>query len=124
MSYAGLVLDRQRRHGGEELLDQVVLLGIQRRAAQEVDAQRPLEQLPVLVLLLPGLRTGADHAVGDHVRRLLERDVLPLAASRPAVLDARFPHRAVDHLFPARSLAAQAPPRGRATRSPSTPDTP
>ena len=39
VSYAGLVLDRQRPHRGEELLDQVVLLAVERRAAEEVDAR-------------------------------------------------------------------------------------
>src|SRR5438874_10991363 len=55
MSYAGLVLDRERAGRGEELLDQVVLLAVERGAAQEVDSERALERLAVLGLLLPGV---------------------------------------------------------------------
>ena len=39
VSYAGLVLDRHRAGRREELLDQVVLLGVERRAAEERDAR-------------------------------------------------------------------------------------
>src|SRR5947209_18717150 len=96
MSYAGLVLDRQRAGGGEELLDQVVLLAVQRRSTQEVDAERPLQRLTVVSLLLPGLGPDPDHPLGDHVRGLLQRDVGPVARSRRAVLDPGLARRVVD----------------------------
>src|SRR5919206_453738 len=45
VSYAGLVLDRHRAERREALLDQVVLLGVQRGAAEERHAQRAVERV-------------------------------------------------------------------------------
>src|SRR5581483_8920183 len=58
MSYAGLVLDRHRAHRGEELLDQVVLLAVERRSAEEVDAERAVQRVAAVVGVLPGLLAG------------------------------------------------------------------
>src|SRR5437588_8454052 len=116
MSYTGLVLDRQRTHRGEELLDQIVLLAVERRATEEVDPERALERLPVVGLLLPGLLAGADHPLGDHVARLLEREVRPVARPRRPVLDPRLAHRAVDELLGCGSLWAQPSPGDRRIR--------
>src|SRR5437588_7213808 len=107
MSYAGLVLDRHRAGGREELLDQVVLLRIERRPTQEVQTKRPLERLTVLGLLLPRLLAGPDDPVGDHLGRPLKRDVLPVASARPAVLHPGLPHRRVDELLGGGTLRAE-----------------
>src|SRR6185436_16230764 len=45
VSYARLVLDRDRAGRREALLDQVVLLGVQRRATEEGEAERAVERL-------------------------------------------------------------------------------
>jgi hypothetical protein len=60
VSYAGLVLDLHRAHRGEELLDQVVLLVVQRRAAEVGEAERPVDLPAALVVRLPVVLAGAD----------------------------------------------------------------
>src|SRR5205085_12003511 len=79
VSYPSLVLDRDRAGRREELLDQVVLLAVERGAAEEVHPERALQRLSVVCLLLPGLLAGADYALGDHLSRLLEAQRLPIA---------------------------------------------
>src|SRR5262249_17308616 len=68
------------------------------------------------VRLLPGACTCVDDAVGDHVHRLLERELLPVGAVRPPVLDLVLAHRARD--VPARcgALRAETTARDRAVR--------
>src|SRR4051812_30319176 len=109
MSYAGLVLDRDRARGGEELLDEVVLLGVERRAAEEVHPERAVERLAGVGLVLPGLRARLDDTVGDHVGRLLERELLPFGRVRRAVLHLRLAHGRVHELLARGALRAQAP---------------
>src|SRR5690242_11165398 len=48
VSYAGLVLDRHRAGRREELLDQVVLLGVQRGAAEDAEPERAVQRLAVV----------------------------------------------------------------------------
>src|SRR5205807_9545067 len=93
VSYARLVLDLQRAERGEQLLDEVVLLVVQRRPAQAGNAHRPARAHPV-GLPLPGLGAGLDDAIGNLVHRLVERDALPIGGVRPpvkGVLLARLP---------------------------------
>src|SRR4051812_36412815 len=95
VSYPRLVLDLDRAERGEQLLDEVVLLVVQGRAAEAGEAQRPPGPL-ALRLPLPRLVAGADDPVGDHVHRLVEVDPLPLRGVRSAierVLLARLPRR-------------------------------
>jgi hypothetical protein len=66
----------------EQLLDEVVLLVVQRGAAEVGEAERPLELHAVGVLLLPGARARGDDPVGDHVHRRVEVEVLPVLAVR------------------------------------------
>src|SRR5689334_871728 len=87
VSYARLVLDLDRAECGEELLDEEVLLVVERRATEVREAQRPADLL-ALELGLPALAAALDHPVGDHVHRGVEREVLPLGPVRPAVPDA------------------------------------
>src|SRR5215210_3457783 len=50
VSYAGLVLDLHRAHGGEQLLDQVVLLVVERGAAEMREPERAVD-LPALLVV-------------------------------------------------------------------------
>src|SRR3954471_6536915 len=112
VSYAGLVLDRHRAGGREELLDQVVLLVVERGAAQVRNAQGAVEHgLLALDLLrrLPGALAGGDEAVGDHVHRPFQVDLFPAVRPRRPVLRLRLPPRVGDELLRRRPLGAQAP---------------
>src|SRR5581483_8787974 len=113
VSYAGLVLDRHRAGRGEELLDQIVLLAVQRGPTEEVHAERALERLTVVRFLLPGLVAGLDDPLGDHVGGLFEADVLPVGRPGAAVLDPGLAHRRVDQLLGGGSLRAQPAARDR-----------
>ena len=68
-------------------------------------------RVAVLVDVLPGAVAAVDDPVGDHLHRPLERQVLPLRAEGPAVLDGRDAPRAVDKLLARRSLRAEAAAR-------------
>ena len=53
----------------EELLDEVVLLVVERRAAEVGEALRAPQDLPVRARVLPRGVAGGDQPVGDHVHR-------------------------------------------------------
>src|SRR5262249_45024636 len=93
VSYTGLVLDLNDAEPGEELLDQVVLLVVERRAAEVGDAHRAPRRPPVGRLLLPGRLARLEEAIHDHLHRALERELLPLGAVGTAVLDPVFAKR-------------------------------
>src|SRR5262249_12805821 len=120
VSYPGLVLDRDDAERREQLLDQVVLFIVERRAAEAADAERPREldalALAVLGRVLPGLGARGDHPVGDHVHRVVERKLLPLGPVRPAVLDPVLPQRALDIPPRRRAFGAEPSARDRAVR--------
>ena len=65
-----------------------------------------LTRLP-LVRLLPALAAGVEHAVGDHLHRRVEVEVLPLRPVRTAVPDRRDPGRAGDQRLARAALGAQ-----------------
>ena len=103
---------------GEQLLDQVVLLVVERRAAEVGEAaacgsaRRLARRAPSQVA-----RAGGDHAVGDHVHRLLERRAPPTRVPCGRrywtfVLAAR----AGDELQRRRALRAQPAARDRRVR--------
>ncbi|EGJ79163.1 putative formate dehydrogenase, alpha subunit [Streptomyces sp. Tu6071] len=106
---AGLVLDLYDAERGEELLDEVVLLVVERRAAEARDAHRARGAHPV-ALPLPGLGAGADDALGDHVHRRLQVERLPVGAVRPAVQDLVAARGARRELERGGALGAQAAP--------------
>src|SRR3954466_14570681 len=54
-AYARLVVERHGSERREALLDQVVLLGVEGRAAEEGEAARAVQRLAVVGLLLPRL---------------------------------------------------------------------
>src|SRR5262249_23634306 len=91
MSYARLVADRDHPEAaGEQLLEQVVLFVVERRAAQVRDRRALHEGLAVARFLEVAIARAPD-AIGDHAHRRLETDLLPLARVRGAVLHARRP---------------------------------
>ena len=59
VSYAGLVLDLDDAERGEELLDQVVLLVVERRAAEVARSPACGARLARRRLVLPGLRRAS-----------------------------------------------------------------
>src|SRR6185437_13040551 len=69
-------------------------------------------------LVLPGQVPGCDHAIRDHVNRLVERELFPLRALRPAVLDLVLAAGRVHQLSRGGALGAQAPAGNRAARIP------
>ena len=78
------------RGRGVELLDEVVLLVVERRAAEVGDAERAPHPRAVVLrvrvldaLLARLVAASASDALGHHVHRLLERDPLP-GRCRPA----------------------------------------
>src|SRR4029079_12640713 len=90
-----LVLDLDDAESGAQLLDQVVLFVVERRAAEVADRERPICRVAGLRLLLPALLARADDALGDHLHRLIERQLLPARAVGTAILDLVFPQRAL-----------------------------
>src|SRR5205807_81413 len=109
VSYARLVLDLHGAHRREELLDQVVLLVVERRAAEMGEAQRAVDAVAAAVAVLPAALARGDHALGDHVHRLLELELLPLAAAGPPVADPGQATGLLDELARGRALGAQRP---------------
>src|SRR4051794_27746067 len=107
MSYARLVLDLDRAHRGEELLDEVVLLVVERRAAEVREPHRPVDLPPLVVAVLPAVLAGGDDTLGDHVHRLLELDLLPLGPARLAVADLGEAAGLLDELPRRRPLRAE-----------------
>src|SRR5205085_2548515 len=87
VSYARLVLDLDRAERSEELLDEVDLLGVERRAAEEREAARAVERAPLVVGRLPPFLARLDHAVGDHLGRVVQVELLPARSVRRPVLD-------------------------------------
>ncbi len=79
-----LVLHLDHPERRPELLDQVVLLVVERRSAEARDAEAAAHALP-LALPLPALQARLDHFVGDHLQGGVEVEVLPLAAMGLAV---------------------------------------
>src|SRR5581483_7748032 len=106
MSYARLVLDLDGAERGEELLDEVVLFVVERRPAEVREPERAAHAL-VTDVPLPTRPPRRDDAVGDHVHRVVEREVLPLRRVRPAVLDAVLTGGAGGELQRRRALRAQ-----------------
>ena len=68
-----------------------------------VPAQRPAFGVDVL----PGLAAGVEHAVGDHLHRRVELEVLPLRPVRTAVPDLRDAGRAGDQRLARAALGAE-----------------
>src|SRR5918997_1161545 len=87
VSYARLVRYPGEPHRVEELGDKVVLLVVYGGPTYTGDRHGAAELLALLILFFPVLVAGRLYPLGDHVERLVEREVLPLARVRPAVTD-------------------------------------
>src|SRR5690606_17074244 len=111
VSYAGLVLDLDRAQGREQLLDEVVLLVVQGGPAEAAEPERAVQAPALVVEVLPAGVTGRQHAVGDHVHRRVEVEVLPLGPAGAAVADLLLPQRPGDQLLGRRAAGAQAAAR-------------
>src|SRR5690606_6738878 len=107
VSDARLILYLYRAGGGEQLLDEVVLLIVERRAAQGRDAHGATQRPTVLVGVLPPVPAGLDEAVGDHVDRGVEGQLLPVGRVGGAIEDLGLPARGVDELLAGGALRAQ-----------------
>src|SRR4028118_973025 len=107
VSYARLVRYSRKAHRVEELGDEVVLLVVYRGAADRGDGLGAAELLAPVVVLLPVLVAGLFHAGGDHVERLFEGEVLPLARVRAPVADLRPAVRRVVQAEGGRALGAE-----------------
>ena len=96
VSYAGLVLDLHRAERREELLDQVVLLVVERGAAEVREAERAVQRAgPSVVRVLPGLRRGCAITRSAIMSIAFSSvELLPLRAVRAAVLDPVLARRA------------------------------
>src|SRR6185437_1088910 len=114
VSYARLVLDLHDPERDAKLLDQVVLLVVERRAAEVADCHRAVRGRAVVGQLFPVGRAGLDDPVDDHLHRFVERELLPARAVRPAVLDLVLAQRAPDIRLRGLSLRAEAAARDRA----------
>src|SRR3954447_25018561 len=106
VSYARLVLDLQSAKGGKQLLDEVVLFVVQRRAAEAREAHGPASARPV-GLPLPGLGARLDDPVGDLVHRVVERDALPFGAVRAPIEGVLLPGCSGGELQAGRALRAE-----------------
>src|SRR5438067_1083719 len=111
VSYPRLVLDLHDPERGVELLEEIVLLVVERRAAEVRDTQRALNVFFPLVLLLPGALASFAYALGDHLRGALERDELPLLPARRTIEAVVQPVIAGNELERRRALWAQAAAR-------------
>src|SRR5215210_4324353 len=89
VSYSRLVGNSYKPQRMEELGYEVVLLIIYRGPAAGGQGHRAVQLLALRVLFFPGLLPGLLDPLGDHVERLLEREVLPLRRVRPTVADLR-----------------------------------
>src|SRR5581483_12075481 len=91
-------------------------LGVERRPAEHMHAERAAQRPALLVALFPGLGARLDEALGDHVHRLLEPQLLPLRAVGAPIFDLVLADRAVDVALGGRALRAQAPAGDRRVR--------
>src|SRR4051812_15525839 len=107
VSYAGLVLDLDRAHGRVGLLEEVVLLVVERGPAEVGEAERAVDAVTLVVGVLPAVLAGLDDPLGDHVHRRLEVQVLPLRAARAAIAHLGQPPGLLDELSRRAALGAQ-----------------
>jgi hypothetical protein len=78
-------------------------------AAEVREAERPVQAMAVLVDVLPARVARCDQAVGDHVHRRVEVELLPLGAVRAAVLDLVLARRVLVQAARGRALGHRRP---------------
>ena len=108
VSYPRLVLDLDRAQGREELLDQVVLLVVERRAAEVGEAERAVDPPALVVGVLPAVlarrRSRARRSCPSPSRASSSSHSV---AARAAVLDLREAVGLLDELARGRALRAE-----------------
>src|SRR5438270_7940996 len=82
VSNTGLIFYLHYAEASEQLLNQVILFVIERRAAQVSDTERTSNRERFIIFVLPVLVTSFFHARRNHLHRLLERDFFPCRAVR------------------------------------------
>src|SRR4029450_4083007 len=87
---------------------EVVLLVVEGRPSEARYPHGPAQRPAFFVRLLPRLAAGVEGAVGDHLHRRVEVEVLPLRPVRTAVPDLREPGRAGHQRLAGTALRAQA----------------
>src|SRR5690606_26699432 len=116
VSYPGLVLDVDDPRADAELLDEVVLLVVEGRAAEERDGRRLADPPAVRVPLAIRAVARLTEPLGDPIHRPLEGDLLPLRPSGPPVEDPRQAPGVDRVLECARALGAEGALVDRALR--------
>src|SRR5262249_386519 len=81
VSNTGLVLDLNDAQRAEELLDEVVLLIVERRPTEMSNRHRPAQ------VLFPKRVAGPFHPLRNHVHRSFERNAFPRSRAGPTVED-------------------------------------
>src|ERR687885_755253 len=71
------------------------------------EAERAVDAAAVAVAVLPAVLARGDHALGDHVHRLVELELAPLGRAGRAVPDLRQPPGLLDELARGRALRAE-----------------
>src|SRR6187200_2125275 len=108
MSYARLVLDGDDAEAtGEELLDEVVLLVVDRRPAKGADGADRVEQVAAVVSSGKVRVAHFLHPLGDAVERPVERAGLPVIGMRCPVEDLGYPVRVHGELVGIGPLGAE-----------------
>src|SRR5262249_11079572 len=108
VSYPRLVLDRHdTQPAAEELLDEVVLLVVDRGPAEGAEARDVVEEPAVGVAGLEVGVAGGLHPLGDPLHRPVERLRLPLVRVRGPVEDLRDAVRVDGELEGVRPLRAE-----------------
>src|SRR5713101_950843 len=116
MSYARLIADTDHPEpSGEELLDQVVFFIVERRPT-EMRHRSGVHHPFAVTLFLKGAFPGVPDALGDHIHRRLEVQVLPCGRVRPPILDLSLPARVRQELETVRAFGAEPPARNRRLR--------
>src|ERR1043165_7074816 len=111
VSYPRLVGEADHAQAGcEELLDEVVLFDVERGAAEVGDAGG------VVVAVVEGALAQCPHPLGDHLQRLLDGELEPLARARRTVAGAREAPRMRDELEAVGALRAEVAARDRRLR--------
>src|SRR5262249_49099020 len=107
VSYAGLVLDLDDPEPHAQLLDEVVLLVVERGTAEVPDRHRAVRGRVVGGLLLPRRRARLDDPLGADLHRVVEGELLPARAVRAPVLDPVFAQQTLDVALRGLALGTQ-----------------
>src|SRR6185437_1129930 len=110
MSYTGLIAHAHHaKAGGEELLDEIIFLVVERRAAEMRDGRCAHHGLPVFLFDERAL-ARRPHTLSYHVHGLVETNLLPCGAARAAIEHLGGALWMRDQLIACRAFWTQMPP--------------